>query len=79
MKYILFEDFSGRPCPVMFPDRIRHEEMREQIPYSTILSAGYADMVGGKIVCHGASQALAASSAEGDAAIIAENFEPTEG
>ena len=41
MKYIMFEDFSGAPIPVIFPNRIDHLEMREQMPYTKVLSAGY--------------------------------------
>ncbi len=32
MKYLIFEDFSGEVIPIIFPERILHEEMREQIP-----------------------------------------------
>lgn len=41
MKYIIFEDFAGKPAPILFPDRVSHDEIREQIPYSRALSAGY--------------------------------------
>ncbi|GAB6175462.1 hypothetical protein JCM16814_03530 [Desulfobaculum senezii] len=79
MKYILFEDFSGQPSPVLFSHKIRHEEMREQLPYSTVLSAGYVEMTGETIICHGASKALGAQAEEGDAAIIQQNLNPAEG
>ena len=34
MKYIMFEDFSGAPVPIIFPNRINFDEMREQMPYT---------------------------------------------
>ncbi len=40
MKYIIFEDFSGDPTPIIFPNRIDHADMREQMPYTKALSAG---------------------------------------
>ncbi|NJB68957.1 hypothetical protein GGQ74_002651 [Desulfobaculum xiamenense] len=79
MKYIIFEDFSGRPCPFIFPDKIRHEEMREQLPYSVVISAGYVDMIGGRLVCHGVAKELGTQAGPDDATMIAANFEPAEG
>lgn len=75
MKYIIFEDFSGQSIPVLFPDRIDHGELREQLPYSTVLSAGYVNQSGGKFICHGAAKALDAKAQEADAAVIERHFQ----
>lgn len=78
MKYIIFEDFSGQSIPVLFPDRIDHGELREQLPYSTVLSAGYANLVGGEFVCHGEAKALGAKAGQGDAKVIEHHFQQGE-
>ena len=74
MKYIIFQDFSDRPIAVLFPKRIGYEEMREQMPYSTVLSAGCADIRDGRFHCSGAAPELGVSSAEGDAEVILQHF-----
>lgn len=78
MKYIMFEDFSGTAVPVIFPNRINHAEMREQMPYTKALSAGYISLGPEGFRCHGSSQALSLQSQAEDAAIIAEKFENPE-
>ncbi|MEG6505415.1 hypothetical protein [Nitratidesulfovibrio sp. 1201_IL3209] len=76
MKYIIFEDFSGHPVPFIFPHRVDHADMREQLPYTRVLSAGYVDMVDGAFRCHGGAPELQVSARAGDAAIIAAKFAP---
>lgn len=71
MKYIMFEDFGGDPVPVIFPNRVGYEEMREQIPYSKVLSAGYVQMRGKEFYTHGEAKELEAKSRAEDADIIA--------
>lgn len=78
MKYIMFEDFSGAPVPVIFPNRIDHAEMREQMPYTKALSAGYVTHGPEGFRCHGQSKTLELQAADGDAGIIAEKFEDAE-
>jgi len=78
MKYIIFEDFSGQAIPVLFPDRIEHGELREQMPYSTVLAAGYVNHSGGGFVCHGESKTLGAVAGQGDAAVIERHFQQGE-
>ena len=78
MKYIIFEDFSGQAIPVLFPDRIEHGELREQMPYSTVLSAGYVNSTGQGFVCHGESKTLAASAKPEDAVVIQLHFQQGE-
>lgn len=74
MKYIMFEDFGGDPVPVIFPNRIEFEQMREQIPYSTVLSAGYVQLRAGSFATHGRAADIDKDSRPEDAAIIAEKF-----
>ncbi len=78
MKYIMFEDFSGDPVPIIFPNRIDFEEMREQVPYAKVLSAGYVQVRGGRFFCHGESRSLQVRAREGDASILAGKFEQPE-
>lgn len=75
MKYIMFEDFSGTPIPIIFPGRINHDDMREQMPYTRVLSAGYVQTRDGGFVCHGGSKALKAEARPEDAEIIAARLE----
>jgi hypothetical protein len=74
MKYIMFEDFSGTAVPVIFPNRINHEEMREQMPYTKVLSAGHVILKEGVFSCYGSSKALKAEIAADDAKVIAAKF-----
>ncbi len=71
MKYIMFEDFSGAPLPIIFPKHIDFVEMREQIPYTKVLAAGYANLTSAGFACFGASKSLAAQARGEDAQIIA--------
>jgi hypothetical protein len=74
MNYIIFQDFSDRPMAVLFPKRIGYEEMREQMPYSTVLSAGCVDIRDGSFHCSGAAPELGVSAREGDAEVILHHF-----
>ncbi len=78
MKYIMFEDFSGDPVPIIFPNRVDFVEMREQIPYRTVLSAGYVQHRSSGFACHGEAKELNAESRPGDAAVIAAKLESPE-
>lgn len=75
MKYIIFEDFQGRPLPIIFPERIDHMEMREQMPYATVISAGFVELDGEAVFrCHGKAVGLGASAREVDAAVMQQAF-----
>jgi hypothetical protein len=74
MKYIIFEDFSGKPQPIIFPEKIMHSEIREQLPYSTVLSGGYVDFSAGVFICHGEAEELEVKAGEKDAAVIMDAF-----
>jgi hypothetical protein len=78
MKYIMFEDFSGEPVPIIFPKRIEFDEMREQVPYARVLSAGYVQVRQGRFFCHGESRRLAVRARPEDADILSGKFEQPE-
>lgn len=74
MKYLVVEDFSGQAIPVIFPERILHEEMREQLPYSRVLSAGYVELRDGRFACFGGSAQLGLAARAEDEEVIASRF-----
>lgn len=78
MKYIMFEDFSGDPLPILIPNRIGYLEFREQIPYTTVLSAGYVQLRPTGITCHGEAKELGTAARPEDAKIISEKLEAPE-
>lgn len=73
MKYLIVEDFSGQAVPFVFPRRVDHVDMREQLPYGQVLSAGFLELGPQGFICSGghAELGLKARPVE-DAAIIAE-------
>lgn len=77
MKYLIAEDFAGHPVPFIFPDRVTHTDMREQLPYTKILSAGYILLRDGNIVCHGGDADVNAVAGPDDARIIEDCFAPS--
>ena len=79
MKYIIFEDFSGKQTPILFPERILHEELREQVPYAKVLSAGYVHLKEQGFVCQGKVRELGVSSRDEDSRIISESFAQRDG
>ena len=78
MKYLIAEDFAGQPVPFIFPDRVTHADMREQLPYSRILSAGYVTLADGAFVCTGGDTELGIMVGESDASIIGASFAAVE-
>ncbi len=76
MKYIIFEDFGGQETPVVFPERILHEEMRDQIPYARVLSAGEVTLQHGEFVCSGRVKSLHTKARPQDASALAAHFAP---
>ncbi|MDL2290776.1 hypothetical protein LJC09_01545 [Desulfovibrio sp. OttesenSCG-928-F20] len=75
MKYIICEDFSGQPIPFLFPQRVSHADMREQLPYAKVISAGYIILAEGQFVCSGGDGELNLASRPEDAECIAAFFE----
>ena len=79
MKYLIAEDFAGQPVPFIFPDRVTHADMREQLPYSRILSAGYVTLTDGCFICTDGDAELGIMADKSDAAVISASFAaPTE-
>ena len=76
MKYLIAEDFAGQPVPFIFPERVNHGDMREQLPYTRILSAGYVSVRDGKFLCSDGDAELNLFARPEDAAIIAASFSP---
>lgn len=74
MKYLIAEDFAGLPVPFIFPDRVTHADMREQLPYTRILSAGYVSLRDGKFFCTDGDAELNLFARAEDAAILTESF-----
>ena len=70
MKYLIFEDFGGQPVAFLFPDKVAHADMREQLPYAKVLSAGYAVLKQGGFACFGGDKELDAHARPEDAAFI---------
>ena len=74
MKYIILEDFSGQPAPFLFPDKVAHIDMRDQLPYAGVFSAGYIALVDGRFVCSGGDADLNVSARPEDAECITAFF-----
>lgn len=73
MKYLIVEDFSGQPVCFLFPRRVDHGDMREQLPYGKVISAGFAELENGRFLCSGGSQELGVvARPDEDAALLAE-------
>ncbi|MBQ9407199.1 MAG: hypothetical protein IJU37_10760 [Desulfovibrio sp.] len=73
MKYLIVEDFSGQAVPFIFPRRVDHCDMREQLPYGRIISAGVTELGPAGFVCSGGNTELGLKSRpEEDAAILNE-------
>jgi len=70
MKYIIFEDFGGQETPIIFPKRIRHDELRRVIPYVEVISAGHIRLLQDGIECYGDSKALNSQSRVEDKQLI---------
>ncbi|MDR0828243.1 MAG: hypothetical protein LBN33_10320 [Desulfovibrio sp.] len=74
MKYLICEDFSGQHIPFLFPDRVAHVDMREQLPYAKVVSAGYIELQDGSFVCFGGDGDLNLSARPEDADCISVFF-----
>ena len=74
MKYLICEDFGGQPIPFLFPDKVAHVDMREQLPYTKVLGAGYISLAHGKFACTGGDKELNIVARPEDAAFIESFF-----
>lgn len=72
MHYLIVEDFSGQAVPFIFPRRVDHTDMREQLPYGKVISGGLLELRPTGFVCSGGISALDVKARpEEDAALIA--------
>ena len=76
MKYLILEDFAGHPVAVLFPRRVDHADMRDQLPYRQVLSAGFVELDGDVLRCSAGSAELGVKAREEDPAIITEALRP---
>ena len=74
MKYLICQDFSGQPAPFIFPDKVAHSDMRDQLPYGQIISAGYVAMENDAFVCSGGDAELGVYARPEDAATLLQFF-----
>ena len=78
MKYLIMEDFSGQPVVFIFPRRVDHLDMREQLPYKNTVSAGYVELKDGALRCLGGHAELGLHSRQQDADIIRDSLRQRE-
>lgn len=77
MKYLIMEDFSGNPIPFVFPRRVDHCDMRDQLPYGQVISCGMLEFGPDGFVCSGGNAELGLKARpEEDAAVILEALRP---
>lgn len=76
MKYIMVLTPSGE-APFIFPDFIGHRQfvIDQQINPRHVISAGFVQLVNGKIDAHGRSHELNLAAKEGDSALISRAME----
>lgn len=74
MKYIICQDFSGQPAPFIFPKKVAHADMRAQLPYGSVLAAGYVNLRNGKFECYGGDVDLGVSSRPEEDALCLHKF-----
>jgi hypothetical protein len=78
MKYLIFNDFAGKPVCVLFARRVDHADMRDQLPYAKVLAAGFVELHDGRLCCSGGSIELGVKARSEDPEIIAEALRPRE-
>ena len=74
VKYLIMEDFSGQPVVFIFPRRVDHLDMREQLPYTKAISAGYVELQDGALRCFGGHAELELHSRQQDVGIIRDSL-----
>ncbi|MBQ7618079.1 MAG: hypothetical protein IJS50_04315 [Desulfovibrio sp.] len=58
MKYLVVEDFAGQEVPFIFPRRVDHTDIREQLPYGKVTSAGFVELGPEGFICYGGNNEL---------------------
>ena len=77
MNYLIMEDFSCQPVPFIFPLRVDHADMRDQLPYGQALSCGTVELGPQGFTCAGGNAELGLKARpDADAAIITQAFGP---
>lgn len=77
MKYLIVEDFSGQQVPFVFPRRVDHADMFEQLPYGKVISGGYVELQSeGGLCCYGGNKELGITAGKQDADILKEALRP---
>lgn len=75
MKYLVVEDFAGQPVLFVFPRRVDHADMRDQLPYNKVISAGYVELRDGFFYCYGGNAELETTARpDDDAKLFALSF-----
>lgn len=72
MKYLICEDFSGQEVPFIFPRRVDHQDMRDQLPYAKVTAAGFVELTPQGFHCHGGNSELGLNARPNDSLILAE-------
>ena len=72
MKYLIMEDFVGQAIPFIFPRRVNHLDMREQLPYGKVLSGGFVEFRDGVLFCFGGHTELDVKASEDDQDVLLE-------
>ena len=74
MKYLIMEDFAGQPVSFVFPRRVDHGDMRDQLPYGRVLGAGYVELREGVFHCSGGYAELGIAARPEDVEILTQAF-----
>lgn len=75
LNYLIVEDFAGEPVPIIFPLRVAHADMRDQLPYGRVISAGTLHLGPNGFVCGGGCAELGINSRPvEDSALMGEHF-----
>jgi len=70
MKYVVLITDEGE-TPIIFPERLFHDEIANAVENREVVSAGFVRLSGSKIECYGESLGLELSSREeADASLI---------
>ncbi len=78
MKYLIMEDFAGQPVSFVFPRRVDHTDMREQLPYGRVLGAGYVSLADGVFHCFGGCAELDIAARPEDEAVLMAAFQKSD-
>jgi hypothetical protein len=72
------EAFSAQAVVFIFPRRVDHLDMREQLPYKKALAAGYVELQDGAPRCFGGHAEMGLHARRQDADIIGDSLRQRE-